>query len=694
MLDSSLTTFAVFGNPIDHSLSPLMHQAAIKRMHLKAQYVPFCVTDLKNAVEGIRRLDIRGVSVTLPFKTEVMDYLDEVEESALRIGAVNTIWNHEGKLKGYNTDWLGFVLSLKDRMEIKDKRFIVLGAGGAARGIIYGLVKEGGHPIILNRTLSKAEALGKEFGCLFVPESERDKIAAEGLINTTSLGMSPDKGISPFPKELLNRFQWVVDIIYNPFKTKLMREAEEAGCQTISGLGMFVHQGAEQIKIWTGLEPPRGYMMEVVGARLKENDRDVIEIRSLSQLTAQVTIPGSKSYTQRAMIMAALAEGESHLQGPLLSEDTKYLADALRLLGADIEVHGGDMSVQGTSGRIQNPQKEIYLGNNGTAMRLLTTVVCLGKGEYHLTGAPRLLERPVQPLLAALNNLGVKALSRDKQGFPPVMIQAEGLQGGKVTFSNIDSSQYISSLLISAPFARGDFTLELQGSIPSLPYVAMTTALMKRFGAEVIQESPSRFLIKNMQKYKGISCRIEGDVSSASYFFLAAALARSRVRVQPILPDTIQGDIRFLNVLEELGCHVLRGDHWVEVLGGKLIPGETIFDFKDMPDMVPTLAVLAACRPGKTIIKNIAHLRIKESNRLEALVRELTKTGIQAVETEDGLIIEGGLPHRAEIETYNDHRIAMSFAILGLIVPGMTIKDPDCVQKSFPGFWRELKKLY
>ena len=694
MSSSSLTTFAVFGNPIDHSLSPLMHQAAFKRMGLKAQYVPFCVKDIGGAVDGIRGLDIQGVSVTLPFKTEVMDYLDEVEESALRIGAANTVWYDQGRLKGYNTDWLGFVLSLKDRMEIRDKRFVVLGAGGAARGVVYGLVHEGGHPIILNRTLSKAEALAKEFDCLFVPESEKDKIEADGLINTTSLGMAPDKGKSPFPKGFLNRFQWVVDIIYNPIKTKLLKEAEEAGCQTISGLGMFVHQGAEQIKIWTGLEPPRGYMMEVVEAKLKEYDRETIDIKPLSQPMALVTIPGSKSYTQRAMIMAALAEGNSCLQGPLLSEDTRYLADALRLLGAVIEVHEGDMSVQGTSGRIQNPQKEIYLGNNGTAMRLLTTVVCLGKGEFHLTGAPRLLERPEQPLLVALNTLGVKAMSRDKQGFPPVIIQAEGLQGGKVTFGNIESSQYISSLLISAPYAGGDFTLELQGSIPSLPYVAMTTALMKRFGAEVIQESPTLFLIKNFQKYKGITCRIEGDVSSASYFFLAAAIARSRVRVQPILPGTIQGDIRFLKVLEELGCGVIRGDQWVEVKGEKLKSGEIIFDFGDMPDMVPTLAVLAACRLGRTIIKNVAHLRIKESNRLEALVRELTKTGIKAVETEDGLIIEGGLPHGAEIETYNDHRIAMSFAVLGLVVPGIIIRDPDCVQKSFPGFWEEMKKLY
>ena len=407
-------------------------------------------------------------------------------------------------------------------------------------------------------------------------------------------------------------------------------------------------------------------------------------IKPLSHLDARVKVPGSKSTTQRAMIMAALAEGDSLLQGPLLSEDTGYLTEALRLLGADITTHNGDMKVRGTRGRIKNPQKEIYLGNNGTAMRLLTTVVCLGEGEFRLTGASRLLERPIQPLLTALKALGVEARSEDKPGFPPVVIEAQGLRGGKVTIGPVESSQYISSLLIAAPYARGDLSLELQGPVPSRPYVEMTVALMKQFGAEIIQESPNQYLITNARKYQGITCPIEGDVSSASYFFLAAALCPGRVRVRPVFSETLQGDIGFLKILEELGCGIIWGEDWVEVIGAKLPPGEYSYDLGDMPDMVPTLAVLAACRSGRTVIKNVAHLRIKESNRLEALVRELTKTGIEAKETEDGLTIEGGNPHGAEIETYNDHRIAMSFAILGLNVPGITIKDPDCVNKSFP----------
>ncbi|MFQ5840789.1 MAG: 3-phosphoshikimate 1-carboxyvinyltransferase, partial [Thermodesulfobacteriota bacterium] len=224
--------------------------------------------------------------------------------------------------------------------------------------------------------------------------------------------------------------------------------------------------------------------------------------------------------------------------------------------------------------------------------------------------------------------------------------------------------------------------------------VTMTMEVMKEFGVEVIRETANRYSVKRPQRYEGKKYRIEGDVSSASYFFLAAALCRGRVRVRNINAQTLQGDIKLLPIMERLGCGVVRGDHWIEVAGGELTPGEHIFDLGDMPDMVPTLSVLAAIRPGRTIIKNVSHLRKKESNRLEALVTELRKTGVRAEERDDGIMINGGRPHGAEIETYNDHRIAMSFAILGLRTPGIKIKDKNCVNKSFPGFWEELEKLY
>ncbi|HRT70388.1 MAG TPA: 3-phosphoshikimate 1-carboxyvinyltransferase [Syntrophales bacterium] len=416
-----------------------------------------------------------------------------------------------------------------------------------------------------------------------------------------------------------------------------------------------------------------------------------IEIKPVSRVDAAVKIPGSKSYTQRALAIAALAEGTSFLSNALFSGDTERLMSALRDLGANILVGDDGITVTGTGGNILNPDREIHLGNNGTALRLLISLVALGRGNYVLTGDNRLCERPVKPLLDALASMGVRA--RSDGGFPPVTIDAEGLPGGTVALRDIESSQYVSSLLISAPYAAKDTTVELRGRTPSQPYIDMTLETMEAFGVPVAREAPGRYGVKAGRHYRGRRYRVEGDASSASYFFLAAAVSGGRVRVEEVNPRTLQGDIAFLGILEQLGCAVLRGNRLVEVKGGILRAGDFVFDLGDMPDMVPTLAVLGAVRPGKTVVKNVSHLRFKESNRLEALVTELNRVGIRADETEDGLVIEGGNPRGAAIETYNDHRIAMSFAVLGLVVPGMRIKDGDCVKKSFPGFWAELSKL-
>lgn len=419
-----------------------------------------------------------------------------------------------------------------------------------------------------------------------------------------------------------------------------------------------------------------------------------MEIRPVYHLDATVEVPGSKSYTQRALIIAALAEGRSTISRVLLSEDTRYLMEALRVLGIEILTSGNDVVIQGTGGKIRNPGQAIYLGNNGTALRFLTTMVSLGKGEFLLEGSSRLRERPLKPLLDALKTLGVPSHSRDNKGYPPVRIDAQGLRGGSVAFTDVESSQYISSLLIGAPYAAEDIEITLQGSTVSEPYIEMTLHIMERFGAEIERGEKNRFKVKSGRNYAGQEYIVEGDASSASYFFLAAALCRGRVRVMNINPESLQGDIKFLNIMEGVGCSIVRGDSWVDVIGGPLHGGDVVFDMGNMPDMVPTLAVLAAFRQGRTSITNVSHLRLKESDRIAALVNELHRIGVNAQERDDGLVIEGGKPHGAEIETYNDHRIAMSFAVAGLVVPKMKIQDKLCVGKSFPGFWDELKKLY
>jgi shikimate dehydrogenase/3-dehydroquinate dehydratase type I len=266
--------FALYGNPVKQSLSPLMHNATFARMNIAGTYVPFCVRDLESAVHGVRGMDIRGVSVTIPFKVSIMVYLDEVDDDAVKIGAVNTLVNDNGRLRGCNTDWMGLVQSLENVFDIKGKVFAILGAGGTARAAIYGILKKGGVPVILNRNTERGESLAREWGCSFYPLNEAGNVSADCLINTTSVGMMPDTEKSPVDSAILKKFPLVVDVIYNPLRTKLLRDAEIAGCITVPGLDMFVHQGAEQIKLWTGQEPPRAFMRQIVAEKLRSHGDD------------------------------------------------------------------------------------------------------------------------------------------------------------------------------------------------------------------------------------------------------------------------------------------------------------------------------------------------------------------------------------------------------------------------------------
>ncbi len=419
---------------------------------------------------------------------------------------------------------------------------------------------------------------------------------------------------------------------------------------------------------------------------------DFVEIKPRQGIDIVVRAPGSKSYTQRALIIAAMASGKSVLLNPLISQDTGLLINALQELGAIIKLEKGNLVVVGTRGMFTNPHRQISLGNNGTALRLLISALSLGTGEYIVTGDERLCERPVQPLLTALNEIGGKAISIRKNGCPPVSVQGGRLHGGRAVLRNIESSQYISSLLIACPYAESDTIINVEGPLVSTPYVNLTLSTMKHFGVAARSKDGS-FFVEGGQVYSGREYQIEGDISSASYFFLAAALSGGRVRVENITGSSSQGDIGFLDILARLGCGVERKGSALQVSGRSLAAGDFNFDLGDMPDMVPGLAVLSALRQGQTIISNIGHLRFKESNRIQALVAELQRVGINATAGDDQILIYGGRPHGAEIETYNDHRIAMSFAMLGLAVPGIKIKDPSCVGKSFPNFWEQMGLL-
>jgi 3-phosphoshikimate 1-carboxyvinyltransferase len=418
----------------------------------------------------------------------------------------------------------------------------------------------------------------------------------------------------------------------------------------------------------------------------------MIEIKPLSHCHAAVTLPGSKSYTHRALILSALADGESVLINPLRSEDTLYTARGLEKFGVPIFWEGDCICIPGKGGELQAGNEKMDVGNSGTSMRFLTALAALKKGRTLLDGSERMRERPIGALLDGLGALGVKAYSQNGNGCPPVIVESEGFKGGIAKIKGEESSQFLSALLMVAPYAIEDVHVEITGNLISRPYVDITCDVMSAFGVKVHRDGYRFFFIKAGQKYHPQQYFVEGDASHASYFFSAAAITRGKVRIKNFHPGSIQGDSGFLNVLEKMGCEVIRGDGWTEV-HGKELKGIEI-DMNEIPDLVPTLAITAAFARGETLIKNIGHLRLKESDRITALAKELSKMGVEVEEGEDWLRVEGGGAHGAEIETSNDHRLAMSFAIAGLAVPGVKIKEERCVDKSFPGFWEVFQKLY
>jgi 3-phosphoshikimate 1-carboxyvinyltransferase len=388
---------------------------------------------------------------------------------------------------------------------------------------------------------------------------------------------------------------------------------------------------------------------------------------------------------------AALAAGESVLTNALAAEDPELTAQALTQLGAGIDWQGTTIRVTGRGGRWRPVAEPIYLGNSGTSMRFLTALAALGEGEYLLTGTARLCQRPLRELLEALRQVGVQAISAKGDGCPPVRVTG-GLTGGRAQLSGGTSSQYLSALLFIGPLAPKGLEIDITGELVSRPYVDLTLEVLSDFGVSYYREGYRYFQLPGGQCYLPQDYAIEADASSASYFWAAAALTGGRITVTNLSLESSQGDAAFPEVLGRMGCTIESTPAGLTVQGGPM-RGVTV-DMAAMPDLVPTLAVLAAFAAGDTVITGVAHLRHKESDRLQAVAAELARLGIEARETADGLVIRGGDPKGAVIQTYNDHRIAMSFAVAGLQTPGVSIEDPECVAKSFPNFWEFFHRLY
>ncbi len=423
--------------------------------------------------------------------------------------------------------------------------------------------------------------------------------------------------------------------------------------------------------------------------------RIMMTVRPRTAVDAEVRLPGSKSLTHRALIASALAEGESLILGALSCEDTHLTAEALMQMGVRIEWSGDEVRVSGSSGRIRAPEKgpTIKVGNSGTSLRLLLCVAGLGRGAFTFMGAPRLHERPVGELAGPLQAMGVKIRFHRRTGFAPLTLETDGIEGGPIDVRPETSSQHLSSLLLAAPFARQDMIIRVKGKSVSRPYIDMTLRVMEAFGGLVERNAGGDFRVAAGAPYQGRTYTVEGDASTASYFWAAAAVTGGRVVTYNCSPKSpVQGDMRFLDVLERMGCRIQRHSDSVEVAGGPLRGIST--DMGDLPDMVPTLAAVALFARGRTVISNVGHLRFKESDRLEAVTAEWQKLGGRLKLRGNCLEIEGGARLKGtQLNPRNDHRIAMSLGVVGLRVRGIRIQDPECVCKSFPGFWSMWNEL-
>lgn len=413
---------------------------------------------------------------------------------------------------------------------------------------------------------------------------------------------------------------------------------------------------------------------------------------------ARIRPPGSKSLTNRALVCAALAGGTSTLRGVLQSEDTQVMIEALRALGVairvDHETHVAE--VTGCCGTIPAASADLYVANSGTTVRFLTALVALGHGTFRLHGTPRMHERPIGDLLVALEQLGARAQSEAGTGCPPVVVHAAGLKRTKAAMRGDVSSQFLSGLLMAAPCATGNagappLEIEIAGPLVSKPYVEMTLAVMRAFGARVeVNRAWTKFEVA-ATPYGPRQYEIEPDASAASYFWAAAAITGGRVLVEGLGKSSLQGDLAFCECLARMGCKVYEDQSGTAVEAGRLVGIDV--DMNHFSDTVQTLAAVALFAEGPTNIRNVGHMRHKETDRITALAAELRKLGATVEERPDGLRIVPARLAGAELDTYGDHRMAMSLALVGLKIPGVVIRDPECTAKTYPGFWEDLERL-
>lgn len=421
-----------------------------------------------------------------------------------------------------------------------------------------------------------------------------------------------------------------------------------------------------------------------------------LTLQPITKINGEVNLPGSKSLSNRALLLAAIAKGTTRLTNLLDSDDTRHMLSALEKLGVVYRLFDDNTvcEVEGLGGLFHcSDEITLFLGNAGTAMRPLAAMLSLGEGNYILTGEPRMKERPIGHLVDALRSVGAKITYIEKENYPPISIVSSDITGGMVEIDGTVSSQFLTAFLMAAPLFKGDTKIRIKGDLVSKPYIDITVYMMAKFGIEIINDNYEFFYVKGNQTYTSPGeYLVEGDASSASYFLAAAAIKGGEVKVTGIGKQSIQGDIQFADALAAMGADIEWGDDFIIARRGQLIGVD--MDFNHIPDAAMTIAIVALFAKGPTTIRNVYNWRVKETDRLAAMATELRKLGAQVTEGKDYLrIIPATNLMHADIDTYNDHRMAMCFSLVALGSTAVTINDPECTSKTFPDYFEKLRSL-
>jgi 3-phosphoshikimate 1-carboxyvinyltransferase len=418
---------------------------------------------------------------------------------------------------------------------------------------------------------------------------------------------------------------------------------------------------------------------------------DSLELKPIARAQGTVRLPGSKSISNRVLLLASLAGGQTEVAGLLDADDTQVMRQALRSLGVRFEEATDALRVEGVNGPFPVKEAELFLGNAGTAFRPLTAALALSGGEYRLSGVPRMHERPIGDLVDGLRGIGARIEYLGNEGFPPLAIHPGRISTSRAVRVRGDvSSQFLTALLMALPLTGSEGTIEVEGELISRPYVEITLNVMRRFGVQVGREGWKRFDVPAGPYVSPGRILVEGDASSASYFLAAGAIGGGPVRVEGVGRDSIQGDVRFTEVIERMGATVLIKENWIEVSSSKPLKPVDM-DMNHIPDAAMTAAVMALFADGPSTIRNIASWRVKETDRLAAMATELRKLGAEVEEGSDYLkVTPGEVKAGVAVDTYDDHRMAMSFSLAALAGVAVRINDPGCVAKTFPGYFEAL----